>query len=267
MFEGIVVWLNGSAETPFTHALDWARRLRLPLRGVLHSKARAGIDEAELVARCVRAGVDWDLSICQGLTAANLPEFFAPRCLCVFQRGRYDACEELAQWCLRQTRTASLVCPDRWIAAERVLLLNRRGPPGQAFLDQAARLCRAVGISPVVLTWAESVKEAQQRQQFAKQVLAPFPITEFDLLTGCSMPAAVDLVARCRRCTHVVLEQEPPASWWRFGQRNVWERLTASDSFCYLFLPASEHLNGPDKLHTSEPGTLVPGGASLIRDR
>src|SRR5437899_3238443 len=74
---------------------------------------------------------------------------------------------------------------------------------------------------PIVLTVAATERMARIRQRFAEDVLTDERVTaQFDSVVSCSLHAAVQLEAHCRRCSHVFLTQESaaPRRRWRRGK-------------------------------------------------
>jgi hypothetical protein len=255
MFQQVSVWLDGSPSDrgAFGHALEWASRLRLPLHALAKLTSRSGEDRTgalkEYAQACARKEISWDVVVSQEAQALCAQEFFAPLRLCVFGQSLPTTLrEELLWWSLHTAQVATLVCPTTWAPLSRVLLLNQWRAPAGSFLTNAARVCRAFRLTPVVLTVARTEAEARLRQRDAEDVFAAHDLSgDFDFLVGCEVRAAVSLEARCRRCSHVFLERQNAKSWWRWLRGDAFQELLGiSDSLAFLALPGS--------------GFLAPGG-------
>lgn len=239
MFQYVAVWLDGLSpgRGAFVHALEWASRLRLPLRGVAFSAPR---DLSVYTEACNRKGVSWELAVRQENLYLGVEDFLGPLCLCVFGQALPPRLREYLLRCsLEGQQTATLVCPDEAAPLSRVLVLNQGRGPAHSFLTATARLCRLFQAIPAVLTVARSEAEARFRQQAAQALFARhgFP-GDFDFLVGCDLRTAVSLEARCRRCSHVFVEREKASAWRRWFRGDVLHRLLRlADSLAFLSLP------------------------------
>jgi hypothetical protein len=241
MIDQVAVWLDDLAPSAgaFVHALEWAGRLRLSLRGVGVVRGKQGWPDAldACADACSRKGVPWEVSLWPGELAPGIQGFLGPARLCVFGQSLPAALRgEILRRSFHSPWTAVLVCPNHWMALDRVLLLNQNRDPAGTFLIEAAQLCRALQVAPVVLTVAWSEREARLRQQFAEETLAAQDLPgEFDFVAGGDIRAAVALDTRWRHCTHVVVERETAGSWWRWLRGDTLERLLSlSDSLTLL---------------------------------
>jgi hypothetical protein len=244
MFQQVSVWLDelAPAQGAFAHALEWGRRLRLPLHGVRpvagDGRGTPGSVIPERCAEaCARNGVPWELSLCREAPARVTGEFLRPQCLCAFGQSLPAALRgQLLRSSLSGAQAALLVCPQTWTPLSRVLLLNQgRGPAG-TFLPAAVEVCQALGVSPVVLTLARSETEARSRQRSAEEILAGHRLAgDFDFVVGCDVRAAVALEVHCRRCTHVFLDRRNATSWWGWRPGDTMRRLLGlADSLTFL---------------------------------
>ncbi len=127
--------------------------------GVGHVPRRVGAARrAALAGRgdgpCQRVGRTPPPAAANGrLPRAAAREFFRPFELCVFGGGLPTAFRQtLLARSLRTPQAAVLTCPPAWRPLSRVLVLNHRRRPGDAFLDTVASLCRTFQVVPVVLT-------------------------------------------------------------------------------------------------------------------
>jgi len=216
-FRGVSVLLDrqSSERGPLAHAVEWAERLRLPLRPVAPS----------------------DL-------------FFRPHELCVFGGGLPAPVRHgLLDQSLQAPQAAVLTTTADTVVAHvsRVLILNHRRRPGDGFLPAVADLCRAFAAAPVVLTVAHAEDEAKERERAAGDALARLGIVaDCDLAAGCDLATAVSRAARWRRCSHVFVERTAPA-WPRWLGGDVMRNLAAlSDALTLVAVPAAALIKQPD---------------------
>jgi hypothetical protein len=207
----VAVWLDPLAPErgAFAHALEWAARLRSPLRAF----AAAAEQVQTCQAACAKKGVPWS----QGPVVTGIEPFLRCAALAVIGDALPAGLKQ-ALWSrsLRGGRPAILACPQLWHPVARVLVENRQRHPGSGYLDSAAQLCRAFGAAAVVLTVARTEREAQLRQHLAEDTFARHQLAaDYDSVVGCDLPAAVAGVSRWRRCSHVFMESGEPGPWWR----------------------------------------------------
>jgi len=282
----VSVWLDERAprQGAFCEALEWASRLHLPLQAVVLSdeqlrqlrgrsrpfaagEARiSSVGEAstELLSACEtlcdRRGVSWGYNLWQGPISRVVSEFLHPTALSVFSSALADGVKDelLRQW-LHGAAFPVLVCPPTCQPISRVLVVNQSSNSAQRFLDSVAGLCHALDVSPVVLTVARNEREAEVRQDAARQVWENRGIAaDFDLLIGCDVRVAVASVTRWRRCTHVFVERRQAPPWWRWLRGDtLWRLQRLTDSFRVLAIPADM---GVETLATPAPiGTRHSG--------
>jgi hypothetical protein len=245
--ERIVVWLDELAPErgAFAHALEWAERLRLPLKAFAATAGGDGLS-AQLDAcerECLRLGVSWEVFRWQGPLDFGAKRFLRPTELSVFGSGLAPAVRQaLLERALQSPPSPVLVCPSAWRPVTRVLVLNDQGEAESCFLDLVAHVCLAFQAAPVILTVGWSEREAQRRQRQAEERLAVHRLpADFDCLVGCDGPGAVGVVARWRRCSHVFVERPPRAPWWRSWLRSgAFEQLPRLDqALTVLALPGA----------------------------
>jgi hypothetical protein len=257
----VSVWLDELAPQhgAFTHALEWASRLALPLHGVTatpggwggrmvdyHRAEGEGPGRTERLeacaTACARRSVSWNASRWQGPPADWVKQFLRPAELCVFGDALPPRLkDELLRGSLRRRDVAILLCPRPWEPVSRVLVLHEHRDPGNRFLDAAARLCQAFDVTPVVLTVARTEREARLRQDLAEERFATRRRpADFDFIVGCEVRTAVAWAARWRRCSHVVLERESAPPWWPRLRGDTLQRLLGlSDALTVLALPGA----------------------------
>jgi hypothetical protein len=238
---GVAVWLDTLAPEggTFAHAVEWATRLGLPLRAA--AAAPAGQLTA-CAAACASRGVPWDAGSGQPPAAFEPGRLLRPHELAVVADALPGAM--MGEVLSRSARLAAapvLICPRSWQPAARVLVLDEQPTPGRGFLESAADLCRALRLSPVVLTVARAEQEAWEGQRFAREAfVAPGLAADFDLIAGWDVRMAVAAAARWRRCSHVFVGRRGAAPWWRWRRGDSVRRLLGlSDSLTFLALPGA----------------------------
>jgi hypothetical protein len=235
-------WIDDLAprDGAFAEAVDWAGRLRVPLRTISEC-VTLGAHERCLTA-CNAKGVLYQ-------EAEGMDQLFQPQALAVF--GNYlggRRMERLLHMAMHSRRGAVLVCPPTVHPVSRVLVLHDDVDSHTGFLDGAARLCRTLGAAPVVLTVARTAAVACRRQENAEQILARYRLAaHFDFIVGSDVRAAVISVARWRRCEHVFLAQRRAGPWWRWLRGDtLMSLLGLTDSLTFLALPEEHsHLVAP----------------------
>jgi hypothetical protein len=256
----VAVWLDESAPESgaFRHALDWASRLGVSLRGVLadeqhrrlatdrRSEATGKESSAFLAAcqaACRSARVPWEQSLCPGPVTQVVGRFLQPTALGVFGSALAEGVKDaLLRESLHGPTVPVLVCPQTWQPLERVLVLHQDGPAVASFLDAMAEVCGTLGVTPVVLTVARKERAALAGQQSAMAIWSArgYP-ADFDMLVGCKVQTAVTSVARWRRCSHVFVERGHTSPWWRWLRADSLGRLLElSDSFPFLVFPSEK---------------------------
>jgi hypothetical protein len=147
--------------------------------------------------------------------------------LCVYgQRLPSVRQQELLYWSLRRTAAAVLICTDAWSPLSRILVLNPRRDSQDCFLATAAQICRAFGVAPVVLTVAQSEKQAWMRQRQAQEVFAgQHTPADFDFFVGRDVGAAIALEAQWRRCSHAFAARQTTPSWRLWLRGEPYERV------------------------------------------
>ena len=134
--------------------------------------------------------------------------------------------DSLLQWTLASPETIALVCPKESAPLGRPLIVNEDNDSSSTFLHSAARLCKTLGIAPVVLTVARYEGEAIRRERDAETLFRSLGVqAEFDSMACADTRRAVALVARCRGCTHVFVERRHAAPWWRWLHRDTLQGL------------------------------------------
>lgn len=223
LFRGVSVLLDQQPPErgALAHAMEWAGRLRLPLRPVAPATFDPpAYDAITRAARCL----------------------FQPHELCVFGSFPASVRRGLLETSLRAPQTAVLTTTAEKAVAHvsRVLILNHRRQPGDGFLASAAALCRAFAAAPVILTVASTAPEGRARERTAADSLAKLGVAaDCDLAGGCDLPTAVARAARWRRCSHVLVERAAPA-WPRWLGGDVLRDLAGlSDALTLVAVPAA----------------------------
>lgn len=302
MFRRVSVWLDDLAPDrgSYAHASEWAARLRVPLRAVAAPlKMQGGRPLAPAADTCstatrvdvgpfeappagasrdaLRAG---DAMCSRGRGALppsveerpsfqGMEEFFRPSELCVFGRGLPRALKEtFLRQSLRSSGAAALICPETWQPISRVLVLNEHRDSDSYFLECVVEVCRALEITPVVLTVARSEREAGLKQRFAEATFAFLRQgADFDLAVGCDVRTAVACGARLRGCSHVFVESRNVPRWWRWLRGDVIQHLSGlSNSLTFLTIPGTS-ASCPSAEQRSRGGGQALGSATTAAVR
>jgi hypothetical protein len=291
-FRRITVVLDPLApeQGAFAHAIDWARRLRLPVRaigvvpepaGKAGNRTTAKLEQtpirqspdpfpaawtteeayAEVARDCARQGIGWEFFRSEGARVTGIWEELEPDDLFVFGHAlALNRKRELFRRAFSNPLFTTLVCPNRWVALSRMLFLDDSPRPNERFLASAAQLARCFGVQPIVLTVARSEKAARQRQQFNQELLAGYGIrADFDSVVGSEVRAAVAHVAQWRRSQLIVMQGRSIPLWWRWLHGHPVERLIGSlASLAVLTLPEAGAPEFPPTPMCTAPASQEP---------
>lgn len=266
IFRRIVVWFDPQASEhgSWSHALEWATRLRLPLC-VLAANPIACEHVFPGATACALRGIRWDFKLCGNPPLADVSDLLEPADLFVFNQALPPVLRhEFLLRTVDQSGIAVLVCTTSPLPLTRVLMLDQLNYSGLRFLARGIKLANYLGAAPVVLTVARSERAARSRQQLIRRALGCCDLTvDIDFVVGSEVRAAVAHVARWRRSQLVVMEQQSAPGWWRWLRGNPMERLMDGlDSLAFLSLPEAGAIDSHlDPLHpalASEEATLLP---------
>jgi hypothetical protein len=263
-FRIVSVWLD--EPTPdcaaFSHGLEWASGLGLPLRLVLpvtpdreapaaqaFGKAEGepnGVQNKETVLEplrlaCLARGVSRDGGIHSWRTEAAVQQFLRTGDLCVFPNAMPDAIKEAVLWrSARDPSVSLLICPRPWQPMRKLLVVQEPRNSGGRFLNVVVQVCNAFRLAPTVLTVACDEEQARYLQQSAaKDLTALESPADFDFLVGADTLTAVAVAARCRRCTHVMLERPGAAARFSWFRTDTLSRLLdLPDTLTFLAVPS-----------------------------
>jgi hypothetical protein len=236
IFRRITVLLDHS--TPyrgaFAQALQWARRLRLPVHGVSLCEQEKPA-EFELV--CDRFALRWDLSQLSDGAAFGLNQEFEPADLVVF--GHSLPTPKQKDVFRTAARHATLVCPENYEPLSRMAIVDEGGGGSSRFLSQAAELAHCCRVAPTVLTVGRSEQMVRHQQESAREILAAFGLdADFDSIVGSETRGIAANVARWRRAQLIVMQGRCTAAWWRWLRGDAPERrLALFSAFSVLTLP------------------------------
>jgi hypothetical protein len=256
-FRIVSVWLDELTPdcAAFLQGLEWASGLRLPLRLVVpltpdrEAPAWQACDAAEdelrgvlepLRLACLARGVSWDGAISSERPEAAIRQFLRAGELCVFANALPGAIKELVLWrSARDPSVSLLVCPRAWQPMRKLLVIQEARNPGSRFLNFVVDVCNAFRVAPTVLTVARDEEQARCLQQSAAKVLTAIESpADFDFLVGADTLTAVALAARCRRCTHVMLERPGAAARFPWFRADTLSRLlNLPDTLTFLAVP------------------------------
>jgi hypothetical protein len=225
MFTHVSVWLdNHDDETDrFRQGLAWAAMLDLPLEGcTVGGKRTAAPDRADEAFAQASASrkVAWNQVHLNGDLFEGMRYFLRPRGLSVCGDG------DLRRWgrklppgMLDALQTGVVFVPHADHGLKRLLVLDHEAELRTGYLDALAQLCMRLGIEPVVLTVTDDERIAAGRRGALAPLFHKHHVrADYDVIRGADLVEAVHLVAACRECSHVVVENTPPGlrnRWWR----------------------------------------------------
>jgi hypothetical protein len=204
-----------------------------------------GVQKRESVLETMRLaslarGVNWDGAIWSGRPEAAIQQLLRGGELCVFANSiRGPIKEAILRQSARDPSMSLLVCPPARQPMRKLLVVQEPRQSSSWFLPLVVEVCNAFAVTPTVLTVARDEQEARSLQQSAAEALTEIGSSaDFDFLVGADKLTAVTLAARCRRCTHVMLERPGAAArfpWFRTGMSSRLHKLP--DTLTFLFVP------------------------------
>ncbi len=231
MLPRVTVWLGerNSDAVAFLNALEWAVRLRLPLRVVrvpgLPENARVGA--VDLPAENLESWLPVRLpDLAGGFTFAKLPEFcrlnqveyaiideldeHSDRGLCVVSAFLPEQIRALLIEQAFDRQSTSLLCASKWTMLKRPLLVNcAMIRSDRTFLHRASAVCGLMRATPIVLTIAPTEADARRNHDMAKEIMSEEGLlAQFDYAAQWDLHAVIRLEANRRRCTHVFLAND-----------------------------------------------------------
>jgi hypothetical protein len=260
-FSHVSVWLDdhSSEKGALAQSLDWAARLRLPLRVVVTStrfanhaadqdwQANGAVhddrESAPIVEKiktwgslCAQRGVIMETSFWAGETKVGIDQFLRPWSLCVFEDNRSDPVrEKLLARCTGIPEVSLLLAPPTYRPMTRVLILYHHQNPSAYFLETAAGLCQALEVQPLILTVASSERDAGIKQSFAQGVCSSLHLqADFDSVVAFDVRSATLRVAAWRSCSHVLFERPKNVSLWQRLRDDINWKWLRSDIFSEL---------------------------------
>jgi len=231
----------------FREALDWASRLKLPLKivGLPSGMASAPLQGAyafnldECLTAGAECGVPCEVIEC-GHWSAVREQLFGSHGLSAFGATLSVRVKtSFLRWSLRARNSAVLVCSVAGRPVSRMLIVHAPQQSDRGFLASALSLCRLFEVIPVILTVARTERQARQVQRAAEEACYEHRLAaHLDYVAGVDARVAVASIARWRRCSHVFLERRQAIPWWRWLRGDtLHELLGASDSLTFLALP------------------------------
>jgi hypothetical protein len=255
VFNRISVWLDESApdKGAFARAVDWAARLHVPLHAVAAPVAPDAADPLSpqmleaCRAACVRKGVYRETEFLLP-TPVGQGGFFREGELSAFGANLPFAMrDQLLRESLARPKASVMVCSTVCPQVSRGLVLHQARGDGVKFLLRIVRLCRALAMSPVVLTVARSERRAADGQKLAREVFLSNRLdADFDLIAGCDVRTAVARAAHARGCSTVFLDRPDTPPWRRWLRGDTVGRLLPlADQMTLVMLPAEDRDAAP----------------------
>jgi hypothetical protein len=248
----VSVWLDelSSEEGAFGQALDWAHRLSLPLRAVVDVRSRqcarsVGVELAvgPVLERIKAWAADspkrviLETSMWQGDVGVGIEQFLRPGGLCVIEDNKSTS--DRARLLDRSLRSPEVVLLTQPVPqpVTRVLILCRAR--NASYVESVARLCQALAVVPLILTVANSEREARLEQSFAEGVCSSLAMAaDFDALIADDLTDAVGRIAGWRNCSHVVVERPRSISLWQRLRCDIFSQIRRlSGEFNVLAVP------------------------------
>ncbi len=212
----VSIWLEDASanEIVFSHALEWAFRLHVPLRVVaithppVMDKIKAWGETTAL------RGVALEAHLTVEKTQAAIEQFLRTNSLCVFSDTADTQIEqELLQRSSRIPTVCQLHCANTFTPIDRVLVLCRDADLRAEYLESAARLCHALETTPIVLILAGSEYDAELKQEYAEGIFhSRRMLADVDFVIDRDPGQAVKRVVSWRRCSHIIVPRSSEAS-------------------------------------------------------
>jgi len=274
----VSVWLDdqSSDQGALPQSMDWAARLKLPLRVVVTSRQFAyqpfqtegdadgsvlrDREPAPIIEKiknwgiaCSRRGITMETAFWVGETDVGIEKFLRPNGLCVFEDNRSDPVrEQILARSRHNPELLLLLTPPTFKPMSRVLIVNQDQDPNGIFLETAARFCQALEVQPLILTIASSERDALLKQRFAEGVYSSLHLqADFDFVVCHDARAAVNRVAQWRNCSHVFFERPKKVvgiSLWQRRRGDIFAGLRSdSDHLTLLAIPETLAFEFPRK--------------------
>ena len=271
----VSIWLEDypSNERVFSHALDWASRLSLPLRAFIasprfharstcHGSPVLSADETNQCSEpvvekirtwgiaCSQRGVTLEMFMWPGDGDVGMNQFLRRGGICVFA----DACsgteQDRRRRSTRNHENALLLCSPNCTSMSRILVVYNHVAPHGAYLESALGLCQALEVPPVILIVAKTESEADRGRGYAEGICTFSRLqADFDVLVGCDLRTAVKRVALWRSCSHLIIERQNAVFPRQRGNDDVLYQLgRLSESVSILVLPEAVAFDVPRKI-------------------
>ncbi len=267
MFSFVNIWLQDWSPdfAAFMHALEWAIRLRLPIRAV-RVKNGLGSGQPRKIASSLASCDPWPPVRLPDLNRGFTPDIFSEICglnnveLHVEEKGTPDLDrglnvvsaylpaklrESLITRAIRE-QAGLLLCSAEWKSVQRPMLLNDSQRQDQSFFHMAAEICSLFQVTPIVLTIGPTESDAHRGQQFARHTMADEgQVAQYDYAAHCDLNSVVELEAHCRRSAHLFVSNHTASSKRRWPRNEpVLPVLTLSRFLTVLVLRESRRPAG-----------------------
>lgn len=276
MLEHVSVWIDAlgrSARASFSHAMEWALSLGLPLRivvttarwsrgatynaGGLEPMARTGTDSLSLAeamrawsVACGNRGVVLETQLWLGGSDVAAAPMLRPNGLCVLAADQYErCCKELFPHRGAALTGPFLICSPCEARVRRLVVLHEHMNPNAAYLETAAHLCQALQARPLVVAAARTARDAGLKRSYAEGVCASLGLAaDFDTVAGPDPFGVLRLLLDNQQCSHVIVKHAattagnlPLCSDWLAP----WRRL--GDNLSVLAVPEAPALDVPQR--------------------
>jgi hypothetical protein len=135
----------------------------------------------------------------------------------------------------------------------RVLILYQVRTRDASYLESVTRLCQALDVVPLILTVANSEREARLEQSFAEGVCSSLGLAaDFDALIADDLATAIGRIAGWRNCSHVVVERPRSISLWQRLRCDIFSQIKGlSSALGVLAVPQTMAFGIPAKIWTN----------------
>ncbi len=209
--EHVSFWLEAKSgnDIAFSHALEWAFRLELPLRitAITNPPVTEKIRNWNEAAALRGVGIEMHLTMAR--TQGAVDQFLRANGLCVFSEAS-DAylTPHLMRRSAQIQSICQLLCPRVFSPIDRVLVVCRDADWRAQYLESAARICQSLNTTPIVLILAGSECDAKLKQEFAEGIFhSRQMLADIDFVIDRDPVLAVNRIVSWRRCTHVIMSR------------------------------------------------------------
>lgn len=259
----VSLWLDDASleEATFSHALEWAIGLSLPIRAIASTHAVADRSARVPVldrlrawgTACAEKGVSLETHLSLERTQGLIDHFLRPGGLCVFTDPASSRIQrDLFDRSLRSSAICQLICSRTYASIRRVLILCHQPRISTTYLESAARICRGLATSPIILVLADSEGEAQVKQGYVEGVCNWLELeADLDTVIHHDPAQVVGRVVSWRSCSHVIIQRKSDGTTDEPPQNIVEQFRDGGSPVTILSLPEAAALDVPQKMRSN----------------